>query len=130
MLRAHGRLPLPTVSHSSEGHFRQYYKPNPGHEEPEYYSIFTSGFPEEFAIEKFPAMCQTLYSSQDTLQKNLGPFLLTRNGSKVGMIDCGTGLCVKQPHSCHSSLTSVTHPNPSSPKQTSQSSNDSPVFCP
>lgn len=74
MLRAHGRLPLPTVSHSSEGHFRQYYKPNPGHEEPEYYSIFTSGFPEEFAIEKFPAMCQTLLQQPRYTAKKSGTF--------------------------------------------------------
>lgn len=62
--------------------------------------------------------------------KKLSLLFLSLNRFKVGMVDCRRGLTVRQPNSCHSSLISIMHPNPYSPKQTSQRSNNSSGFCP
>lgn len=87
----------------------------------EYYSILISSFPEEFVSHReiSPKEPKLPYSSQDPLQKILRPLLLSLTGSQVGTINCRRGLAARPSNSCH----------PSSPKQTSQSSNNSPGFC-
>lgn len=73
--------------------------------------------------ETSPKGSKMPYSSQDPLQKIPRPLVLSLNGSKLAWYRKRAS-AIRQPNCCHSSLISSMYPNPYSPKQISQSSNN------